>query len=320
MSENPFHESSIAKEDYELLQKLREELSAKPDISEVPIDFARAARDNNEGNFPTYPINPDAVDIEFESRNGGPGVIRVTYPTSKPIGIYIHIHGGGWTFGKPWHQDWRMKRFAKDVGCITASIKYRLTPENPWPNNLNDCEEATTWIMDNSHKKFGIEKFIIGGDSAGAHLSAATLLRLKNNYHINNFVGALFTYGVFDLNLTPSARNWGSEKLILSTPAMEYFIENLKLGDLPKTDPYLSPLHADLRNLPNAFFQCGTHDPLVDDTSFMASRWQAAGNNSLTTWYPGGVHGFDLFNSNLAKKAINDSIEFLRQNFIGKSE
>ena len=129
-----------------------------------------------------------------------------------------------------------------------------------------------------------------------------------------------FTYGVFDLNLTPSARNWGSEKLILSTPAMEYFIENLKLGDLPKTDPYLSPLHADLRNLPNAFFQCGTHDPLVDDTSFMASRWQAAGNNSLTTWYPGGVHGFDLFNSNLAKKAINDSIEFLRQNFIGKSE
>ena len=52
----------------------------------------------------------------------------------------------------------------------------------------------------------------------------------------------------------------------------------------------------------------------------MASRWQAAGNNSLTTWYPGGVHGFDLFNSKLAKKAINDSIEFLRQNFIGKSE
>ena len=96
---------------------------------------------------------------------------------------------------------------------------------------------------------------------------------------------------------------------------MEYFIENLKLGNLSRTDPYLSPLYGDLRGLPNAFFQCGTYDPLVDDTSFMASRWQAAGNESLTTWYPGGIHGFDLFDSKLAKKAIEDSIIFLKQRF-----
>ena len=49
MQKNPFQDTSIATEDYELLQRLRDELSKKPDISEVPIDLARAARDNNEG-------------------------------------------------------------------------------------------------------------------------------------------------------------------------------------------------------------------------------------------------------------------------------
>jgi len=320
MIKNPFLKSSVDDEDNHLLQKLRKELAKKPDISEVPVKVARAARDNNEGNFPTYPINPEAIDLKFESHKGGSGVIRVTYPKIKPVGIFIHIHGGGWTFGKPWHQDWKMKKFAEKVGCITASITYRLAPENSWPKCLDDCEEAATWIIDNTEEKFGIRKLIIGGDSAGAHLSAATLLRLKNNYHTNNFVGALFTYGVFDLNLTPSARNWGTEKLILSTPAMEYFVDNLKLGKFSKTDPYVSPLNGDLRNLPNAFFQCGTHDPLVDDTSFMAARWEAAGNSSVTTWYPGGVHGFDLFDSKLAKKAMSDSVMFLKQRFEASSE
>ena len=50
----------------------------------------------------------------------------------------------------------------------------------------------------------------------------------------------------------------------------------------------------------------------MDDTSFMASRWQAAGNEGLTTWYPGGVHGFDLFDSELSKKGIKDYIIFLK--------
>ena len=54
MQKNPFQDTSIATEDYELLQRLRDELSKKPDISEVPIDLARAARDNNEGNPLTF--------------------------------------------------------------------------------------------------------------------------------------------------------------------------------------------------------------------------------------------------------------------------
>ena len=315
MQKHPFKNSSILTEDLELLEAIKKDQLEKPRLQDVPIALAREARDTGEGTFPTYPANPEAVDLDIGSTNGGPGIVRITYPKSDPVGVYIHIHGGGFTFGRPWHQDWRMKKIADKVGCITASIEYRLTPENPWPACLDDCEEAADWIINNCNSKFGVDKLIIGGESAGAHLSAATLLRLKKKNKINQFIGTLLTYGWFDANLTPSAANWGDEPLVLSTPILNFFVNNLDLKKLSKNDPYLSPLHADLRGLPEALFQCGTLDPLVDDTSFMAARWKSAGNDANTIWYPGGVHGFDIFKSELAKRATDDAINFLKIKF-----
>ena len=315
MQKHPFKNSSILTEDLELLEAIKKDQLEKPRLQDVPIALAREARDTGEGTFPTYPANPEAVDLDIGSTNGGPGIVRITYPKSDPVGVYIHIHGGGFTFGRPWHQDWRMKKIADKVGCITASIEYRLTPENSWPACLDDCENAADWVINNCNSKFGVGKLIIGGESAGAHLSAATLLRLKKKNKIDQFVGALLTYGWFDANLTPSAANWGDEPLVLSTPLLNFFIKNLNLKNLSKNDPYLSPLHADLRELPEALFQCGTLDPLVDDTSFMAARWESAGNDATTVWYPGGVHGFDIFESEQAKHALNDVTNFLKSKF-----
>jgi acetyl esterase len=37
---------------------------------------------------------------------------------------------------------------------------------------------------------------------------------------------------------------------------------------------------------------CGTRDPLLDDTLFMAARWQAAGSRAESAIYPGAPHEF----------------------------
>jgi acetyl esterase len=39
--------------------------------------------------------------------------------------------------------------------------------------------------------------------------------------------------------------------------------------------------------MPIALFSCGTLDPLLDDTLFMAARWQAAGSPAQLAIYPG---------------------------------
>ncbi|MEC3977006.1 alpha/beta hydrolase [Amycolatopsis sp. H20-H5] len=57
-------------------------------------------------------------------------------------------------------------------------------------------------------------------------------------------------------------------------------------------DPAVSPLYADLTGLPPALFTVGGADPLLDDSQFMAARWQAAGNLAQLDVWPECAHGF----------------------------
>ncbi len=58
-----------------------------------------------------------------------------------------------------------------------------------------------------------------------------------------------------------------------------------------RRDPDVSPLYADLHDLPPAIFTVGTDDHLVDDTLFMAARWELAGNQAELLVYPESPHG-----------------------------
>ena len=70
-----------------------------------------------------------------------------------------------------------------------------------------------------------------------------------------------------------------------------------------RLNPDVSPLFADLSDLPPALFTVGGADPLLDDSLFMAARWQLAGNDAELSFYPECPHGFDMFPSKVALKA-----------------
>jgi acetyl esterase/lipase len=74
-------------------------------------------------------------------------------------------------------------------------------------------------------------------------------------------------------------------------------------------------VYADLRGLPPALFTVGTADPLLDDSLFMAARWQAAGNHADLRVYADGVHGFNAFPIGIAHAANDAQSEFLRASF-----
>jgi acetyl esterase/lipase len=84
----------------------------------------------------------------------------------------------------------------------------------------------------------------------------------------------------------------------------DWFCENLLPGGaecpVQRGEPAVSPLMADLGGLAPALFQVGTCDPLIDDSLFMARRWEAAGNRAELAVYPGGAHAFDMFDLAIA--------------------
>ena len=84
--------------------------------------------------------------------------------------------------------------------------------------------------------------------------------------------------------------------------------------DLEKLrDPNVSPLYADLTGLPPAMFVVGALDPLIDDSLFMAARWQAAGNHAAIEAWPVGAHTFMNMGTPLAQAALARSTAWISE-------
>lgn len=278
-------------------------LGAVPDRWVFPMAMLRKLRLEGKGPFPLSPESPYAQVIEIEGPHG-PVPLRILTPPAPPKGVYLHLHGGGWCLGSARENDGLNHRFVERTGFAVVSVDYRLAPEIPYPAAPDDCEAAALWLLREGPARFGTDRFAIGGESAGANLSVATLLRLRDRHGLTPFRAANLNAGAYDLALTPSARNWGDEPLVLNTRDINVFVGHyLRVGgDVASSD--VSPLHADLTGLPPALFTIGTRDALLDDTLFMAPRWLAAGNGAELAVYPGGCHVFVGFPGSLADQAL----------------
>jgi acetyl esterase/lipase len=263
-------------------------LNAEP--AGLTIPEIRARRIAGIGAFPPAPKSPRAETMTIAGPCG-PLELRII-AAKNPRGLYFHIHGGGWSIGAPDQNDPLLERIADVAGLTCVSVKYRLSPEHPYPAAPDDCEAAALWMVREGTKRFGLSELAIGGESAGGHLSAVTLLRLRDRHQLSPFSVALLNYGCFDLGMTPSARNWGDEKLVLNTPAIVAFSKSFLPPGTDMKNPDVSPLYANLRGMPAAIFSVGTRDALLDDSLFMASRWLAAGNVAELAIQPGACHGF----------------------------
>ena len=236
--------------------------------------------------------------------------IRVFVP-DEVHGVYLHMHGGGFVLCHPDHFDEALAATARNCKVAVVSADYRLAPENPYPAAADDCETVAVWLTENAKPEFGTERLIIGGESAGANLSAVTLIRMRDRHGFRGFLGANLVYGCYDICMTPSQRNWGERDLIISTRMIEWFNDHYVPQKEIRTDPDVSPLYADLSSLPPALFTVGTLDPLLDDSLFMHARWLAAGNPSELAVYPGGTHVFNMFPTKIAGEANKKIFHFI---------
>lgn len=283
-------------------------LGRAPDKWSVPPELTRAARERGEGILPIEPKSPRAETITIESAHG-PVPLRIVAPET-PKAAYLHIHGGGWVFGAADHHDDFLERLA-DLGIAAISVEYRLAPEHPYPAAPDDCEAAALWLIREAEARFGTGRLFIGGESAGGHLAAVTLLRLRDRHGLTPFAAANLVYGVFDLALTPSARRFGERPLVLSTRDIRLFVNHFLSGGGAADDPDISPIHADLSGMPPAIFTIGGSDALLDDTLFMEARWRAVGHATELRAWPEAPHGFINLKSGITELALTDIGRFL---------
>jgi acetyl esterase len=287
-------------------------LTGQPEWWITGPEAFRAARRRGEGPFPAPVMSSRARTIVIVGKDGNQIPLRIIAP-AEPRGIYLHLHGGGWVLGGADMQDPMLERIADNTGQAVVAVEYRLAPEHPYPAGPDDCEAAALWLVENGRREFGSDALTVGGESAGGHLAAVTILRMRDRHGYTGWRGANIVYGAFDLGMTPSQRQFGNTRLVLRTIDMQQFYNAFLPTVTDRRVPDISPLYADLRGLCPALFTVGTKDALLDDTLFMHARWVAAGNPGELAIYPGGAHGFTLFPSDLATAATARMDAFLNR-------
>lgn len=307
-----FRPDAVAPETRALNETMIKLLTPQPNWWIVGAEVSRTARRRGDGPFPAPVMSARAHTRAIPGKDGNTIPLRIIAP-DHPRGVYLHIHGGGWVLGGADMQDPMLERIADNTGLAVVSVEYRLAPEHTYPAGPDDCESAALWLARNAKAEFGSDALTIGGESAGGHLSAVTLLRMRDRHGYTGFRGANLVYGAFDMSMTPSQRSFGDERLVLRTTDIVQFA-NAFLPAVPdRRDPDISPLYAKLHDMPPALFSVGTADALLDDTLFMYARWVAAGNNAELEIYPGGAHGFTLFPNALTDQATVAMDAFLRR-------
>ena len=249
---------------------------------------------------------------------GGPIPVRVMVP-EQVDGVYLHFHGGAMTLGSAVSMDHRNWAFAQALHCAVVSVDYRLAPEHPFPAGPDDCEAAATWLIAHSSREFGTDRLVIGGESAGAYLSLLTLLRLRDRAGTcPPFLGADLCYGGYDMSGTPSRILMAGKVPYATSGEREpsQYLPGRSLREL--RDPAVSPLWAELHDLPPCIVTVGTADWLLDDNLYVAARLAAAGNDVELAVYPEGPHGIESAPTAMGRVARQRIYDFLAECLAGK--
>jgi acetyl esterase len=193
-------------------------------------------------------------------------------------------------------------------------VDYSLSPEARFPRAIEDVLEVVGWLQaDGAAHGLDPARFAVGGDSAGANLSMATALALRDRGSAMPR-GLLLNYGAFDGAPRPSFERYGGDRYMLTGPEMDDFWISY-LGPDPVDDPRARPLHAQLAGLPPSWLCVAECDILLDENVDMAKRLRAAGVAAELRVYRGATHSFleAMAVSRIARTALAEASAWLAE-------
>ncbi|MFC5279438.1 alpha/beta hydrolase [Halorubrum rubrum] len=248
--------------------------------------------------------------------------LRVYRPVDAegPLPCVYWIHGGGMVLGDLDQDDPTCERLADELGCVVVSVDYRLAPEHPYPAPVDDCYAGLEWVAANA-ADLGADalRIAIGGQSAGAGLSAAVALRARDEGGPDLCHQHLIYPMLDDRNVTESSEqvtDIGIWDRGMNVRAWEAYLDELSgAGDLP---PYAAPGRVeDLSGLPPTYLDVGTHDAFRDETRAYAERLLAGGVETEFHLWPGAYHAYETFapEARLSRETWETRLNALRRAF-----
>lgn len=236
--------------------------------------------------------------------------VWITPQHASSDAVMLYLHGGAYIAGGiDTHAHW-VAYLAKAAGLRALLVEYRLAPEHPFPAALDDAVQSYHWLL-----KRGIspEQIIVAGDSAGGGLTLTTLIRLRDE-GAPLPAAAVCISPWTDLKATGEslrthnrADPWLRAESIIPGAAHYH-------GSMPPDHPLISPLYADVHDLPPVLIHVGECEILLSDALRMAAKLRTAGNDIQLTVWSGMWHVFHAFGFAMpeSRQAIMEIAQFVQ--------
>jgi acetyl esterase len=261
----------------------------------------------SRSSIPGLPNKVETRDVAMSAALAG----RLYTPPrpAEKLPVLVYLHGGGWVAGSVATHDPFCRLLSEAAGVIIVSVEYRLAPEHPHPEALEDARAAVLWAADNAAQWGGDpERLALGGDSSGAHLAAVTANRLCSTREGPALRALVLLYPVTDhpnanhLSYTENATGYGLEAKL-----MRWFWEQYARGFSPD-DPDVSPLRVHkVPPLPPTLVATAEYDVLRDDGIAYAEKLGAAGVAVTHLHAPDMHHNFPVHPATVARFPQSDA-------------
>jgi acetyl esterase/lipase len=226
--------------------------------------------------------------------------VRIYWPPIErhdDLPVVVYYHGGGWCIGDLDTHDHVARAHALGAEAIVVSVDYRLAPEHPYPQGVQDAWAALQWVGEHAAELGGDPaRIAVAGDSAGANLSAVVALKARDDGG-PPLVFQLLWYpmAVGDTSLPSFAENADAPLLNsdISAAFRTWYLSGLDHSDPASLPVDVAPANAaSLQGLPPAYIGTAEHDPLRDDGARYAEMLMAAGVSVIINNEPTMIHGY----------------------------
>ena len=223
--------------------------------------------------------------------------------------VVLFFHGGGYVLNSVETHDDTVSYMAEKLQARFFSLEYRLSPENKYPDSLDDALLAYEWLEKNGYTSDNIS---VCGDSAGAHLAASLVHKLIADNSNRLPDSQLLIYPMCDPGCKSESYDDLAEGYLLTKKTMIWFWEKFGKSEENIKDQVFNLLKLDTDlAMPNTIIITAGFDPLCDDGEKYAYLLHEKGDKVKQLHYPNMFHGFaSATRIKAAQIAVDD---FLRE-------
>jgi monoterpene epsilon-lactone hydrolase len=283
-------------------------------MRQAPLDLSgdlASLRSGFEEVMRYVPVSDDVrrVDVDL----GGVSAIQVSINGADSSSVILYFHGGVYVIGSAAASVPLVADLSRRTNAMVVTVDYRLAPEHPYPAAVEDARTAYEGLLSQ-----GVEpsRIAIAGESAGGGLAVALLLAIRDaDLPMPSSAFLMSPYA--DLTLSGSTIEEKEDVDPLFTAEVLRLRVGAYVAGADPSDPFISPVFADLRGLPPMLIQGGSHEILLSDATRLAAKAAEDDVEVVLEVTPGVPHVFQGYAAFLEEgdAALNRAAAFLKTHF-----